>query len=80
MQYRILNPGEIIQQGDEWLGQLRNWEKSQCAGLSVPTGLCPIVYRRAIEGSGPDADTEDNTFLVFSDQPVTQNSYLCDDF
>ena len=56
MEYRILQEGEIIQEGDEvdisqHLNEEPVWVKTTCAGQTAPNPLYPAhrVYRRRVD-------------------------------
>jgi hypothetical protein len=47
--WRLIEPGELLQEGDEiWMHGGR-WEKTGCRGATKCTSLAKYVYRRQIE-------------------------------
>lgn len=66
MEYRILQEGEIIQEGDEvdisqHLNEEPVWVKTTCAGQKAPNPLYPAhrVYRRPTQRALDDAEVCD---------------------
>jgi len=57
MKYRRLNPGEVVQEGDEvWLSDVEEWVNTNSPGKRVDTNL---PYRRLLsEGQLNDSHAE----------------------